>query len=315
MAAINTTQTAFAGNEQITSTKLNNILLQSKMDAGAVTADGTITVVSGQIQVGTLKAANYPALAITAGAIADATITPVKLSDADFGAFTIASGVATLDADVVTTAKILDANVTTSKILDVNITASKLSGAQTGSAPIFAARAWMSMKSVGSARTADGKTLAISNTSAGVCTVTYPSHGFKTGHQFWFQFSSLIVSKVYTVTVVNANSFTVQTTYLTATTTPTVSIALYNVLGSGNVNSVSSHSSLETNPAYLIVNLNEPMPDNRYAIISTNSYTYPNLDDADTSPSTYNPSPNQTTNSFRLTNGSTSRYINIVVFG
>jgi len=80
MAAINTTQTAFAGNDQITSSKLNNILLQSKIDAGAVTGDNTISVVSGQIQVGTLKAANYPALAITAGAIADATITPVKLS-------------------------------------------------------------------------------------------------------------------------------------------------------------------------------------------------------------------------------------------
>ena len=80
MAAINTTQTAFAANEQITSSKLNNILLQSKIDAGAVTTDGTLEVVSGQLQVKLLKAANYPNGGITAGAIADATITPAKLS-------------------------------------------------------------------------------------------------------------------------------------------------------------------------------------------------------------------------------------------
>jgi len=279
----------------------------------AASAVQTANIQAGAVENSKLGAASVDAVklataAVTTGKILDLNVTTAKIAELAVSADKIAS-------DAVTTAKILDANVTTSKILDANITASKLSGAQTGTAPIFAARAWMAMKSVGSARTADGKTLAISNTSAGVCTVTYPSHGFKTGHQFWFQFSSLIVSKVYTVTVVNANSFTVQTTYLTATTTPTVSIALYNVLGSGNVNSVSSHNSLETNPAYLIVNLNEPMPDNRYAIISTNSYTYPNVDDTDTSPSTYNPSPNQTTNSFRLVNGSTSRYINMVVFG
>jgi len=308
MGAIDTNYT-FTATDVITSTKMNNILDQSTITATAI-FNSTLSIASGKLLVaaGGVTSNELAANAVTTTAILDANVTAGKLS-----------------ADSVITAKILDSNVTapklatdsveTAKIKDANITASKLSGAQTGTAPIFAARAWMAMKSVGSARTADGKTLAISNTSAGVCTVTYPSHGFKTGHQFWFQFSSLIVSKVYTVTVVNANSFTVQTTYLTATTTPTVSIALYNVLGSGNVNSVSSYNSLETNPAYLIVNLNEPMPDNRYAIISTNSYNYPNVDDTDTSPSTYNPSPNQTTNSFRIVNGGTGRYINIVVFG
>jgi hypothetical protein len=322
MPVVDTTRT-FTNNEQITSTKLNEIMDNSSFVSGAVVLSGGLEVTGGgQMQIATsgITTERIADSNVTTTKISDGAITPIKLANSDFGDFTVSSGVATIDNNAITTVKIADSTstttgVTTSKIADANITASKLSGAQTGSAPIFAARAWMSMKSEGSARTSDGKTLAISNTSAGVCTVTYPSHGFKTGHQFWFQFSSLIVSKVYTVTVVNANSFTVQTTYLTATTTPTVSIALYNVLGSGNVNSVSSHNSLETTPAYLIVNLNEPMPDNRYSIVSISSYSHPNLDDTNTSPATQNPSPNQTTNSFRIVNNSTARYINMVVFG
>jgi hypothetical protein len=61
MAAIQTSQTAFSANEQITSAKLNNILLNSSFAAGALTADNTLTLVSGQMQVGVLKTANFPA--------------------------------------------------------------------------------------------------------------------------------------------------------------------------------------------------------------------------------------------------------------
>lgn len=61
MAAIITSQTAFSANEQITSAKLNNILAQSSFDSGALTADGTLTLVSGQMQVNILKTANLPA--------------------------------------------------------------------------------------------------------------------------------------------------------------------------------------------------------------------------------------------------------------
>jgi hypothetical protein len=63
MAAIQTSQTAFSPNEQITSAKLNNILLNSSFAAGALTGDGTITIPAGtgQLQVGILKTANFPA--------------------------------------------------------------------------------------------------------------------------------------------------------------------------------------------------------------------------------------------------------------
>jgi hypothetical protein len=61
MAAIITSQTAFGANEQITSAKLNNILAQSSFDTGALTGDGTLSLVSGQMQVSILKTANLPA--------------------------------------------------------------------------------------------------------------------------------------------------------------------------------------------------------------------------------------------------------------
>ena len=136
MPAISTSQTAFGPNEQLTSAKLNNILLQSKMEDGAITLDGTLTVVAGQLQVGVLKATNFPAGGIAAVALADDAVTTAKILDAN-----------------VTTAKILDANVTaaklatdsveTAKIKNANVTAAKLSGAQTGNAPIYGVRAWV----------------------------------------------------------------------------------------------------------------------------------------------------------------------------
>jgi microcystin-dependent protein len=80
MAAIQTSQTQFGANEQITSAKLNNILLQSSFAAGAVTTDGTLTLVSGQMQVGTLKTANFPTDGITTAKIADGAVTAAKLA-------------------------------------------------------------------------------------------------------------------------------------------------------------------------------------------------------------------------------------------
>ena len=136
MPAISTSQTQFGPNEQLTSAKLNNILLQSKIEDGAITLDGTLTVVAGQLQVGLLKATNYPAGGITAVALADDAVTTLKILDAN-----------------ITTAKIAPLNVTagllaadsveTAKIKNANVTAAKLSGAQSGTAPVYGVRAWV----------------------------------------------------------------------------------------------------------------------------------------------------------------------------
>ena len=83
---------------------------------------------------------------VTTAKILDANVTTAKILDANITTAKIADANVTTSkiADAnVTTAKILDANVTTAKILDANITAPKLDGAQTGTAPIYGVRAWV----------------------------------------------------------------------------------------------------------------------------------------------------------------------------
>jgi hypothetical protein len=70
------------------------------------------------------------------------TINASQLVDASIAAAKLAS-------DSVTTAKILNSNVTTAKIADANVTPAKLSGAQSGSAPIYGVRAWVSFDGTG----------------------------------------------------------------------------------------------------------------------------------------------------------------------
>jgi len=116
MGAIDTSYT-FTATDVITSTKMNNILDQSTITATAIIGT-TLAVSAGKLSVaaGGVTSNEIGSNAITTTAILDANVTPAKLSNSDFGAFTVASGVATLDSDVVTTAKILDANVTPAKL-------------------------------------------------------------------------------------------------------------------------------------------------------------------------------------------------------
>lgn len=71
-------------------------------------------------------------------------------------------------------ASISDNSVTTPKVLDANITAPKLSGAQTGSAPIFAARAWVNFNGTGTvAINGSGNVSSITDNGAGDYTVNF----------------------------------------------------------------------------------------------------------------------------------------------
>jgi hypothetical protein len=98
MPVVDTT-TPFSNNEQITSTKLNNIMDNSFFVSGAVVPSRGLEVTAGgQLQV--------PNSGITTALIADANIIPAKLSNSDFGDFTVSGGVATIDNGVVTPAKL-----------------------------------------------------------------------------------------------------------------------------------------------------------------------------------------------------------------
>jgi hypothetical protein len=70
--------------------------------------------------------------ALSLGGLVDGSVTTPKLADGS-----------------VTTAKIADGSVTTPKLADANITAPKLDGAQSGSAPVFGVRAWVSFNGTG----------------------------------------------------------------------------------------------------------------------------------------------------------------------
>jgi hypothetical protein len=74
----------------------------------------------------------------------------------------------------VSSAKIQTSAVTTAKIADANITAAKLNGAQSGSAPIYAARAWVNFNGTGTiAIRASGNVSSITDNGTGDYTVNF----------------------------------------------------------------------------------------------------------------------------------------------
>jgi hypothetical protein len=74
----------------------------------------------------------------------------------------------------VSAAKIQTSAVTTDKIADANITAAKLNGAQSGSAPIYAARAWVNFNGTGTvAIRASGNVSSITDNGTGDYTVNF----------------------------------------------------------------------------------------------------------------------------------------------
>jgi hypothetical protein len=117
MAGVVETTHTFATNEVITSTLMNNIIDETLFTADAITGT-TLALTSGKLKVATtgITSNEMAANAITTTAILDANVTPAKLSNSDFGDFTVASGVATLDSNVVTTAKINNGAVTFAKM-------------------------------------------------------------------------------------------------------------------------------------------------------------------------------------------------------
>lgn len=63
--------------------------------------------------------------------------------------------------------------VTTAKIADANVTAAKLSGAQSGLAPIFGVRAWVSINGASGAIRASGNISTVVRNSTGQYTITF----------------------------------------------------------------------------------------------------------------------------------------------
>jgi hypothetical protein len=136
--AILTKGTTFADGDQVTSTKLNNLVDAAAFVAGSsgTTDDATLEVAGGQLRVKTIQSGNIASLAVTEGKIGANAVTSAKIAASAVGTTHLAdSGV--------TAAKLATDAVEAAKIKDANVTAAKLSGAQTGTAPVFGVRAWV----------------------------------------------------------------------------------------------------------------------------------------------------------------------------
>jgi hypothetical protein len=119
------------------------------------------------VKITTAKLAD---LSVTAAKLADLSVVTAKLADLSVTAAKLANL-------SVTTAKLDDLSVTTAKIENGDITAPKLSGAQTGPAPIFGIRAWVSFQGAGANGPAgilqDGNVSSVTKNADGDYTITF----------------------------------------------------------------------------------------------------------------------------------------------
>lgn len=172
---IETTQT-FTATDVVTSTKLNDLIDTTVFTSDAIT--GTTLTVSGagklSVSTGGVTSNEIAANAVVTLGILNSAVTAAKLAT---------DAVETLkikDANV-TAAKLASDAVTTAKILNANVTAAKLSGAQTGSAPIYGARAWChfdaTRNAAGSASSANTARYLYPNGSGNVTSVTKTATG------------------------------------------------------------------------------------------------------------------------------------------
>jgi hypothetical protein len=193
-----------------------------------ITLTPTQTFISGDtVLPATLNQLAQSTVALTAGSIVDADISP----SAAIALAKIATGA--LPAAI---------TVTTANLVDASVTAAKLSGAQTGSAPIYGCRAWVNFDGTLTNVTSN----AYSRTTTTV-TVTKSAHGLTTGNKLVI--SSASDSGLHTaantasaeIVKVDDNNFTFQT----ASTGPSTGTLTYarGIRGSGNVASVTRNGT------------------------------------------------------------------------
>lgn len=146
--------------------------------------------------------------------------------------------------------------VVTAMVNDAAITPAKLSGAQTGSAPVYGARAWVNFDGT----TANDLTGTYSQSGTTV-TVTATGHGHIVGHTIYADITSGSgVDGTYTVaTVPDANTFT-YTAGTSLTTSGNITLKRCTVRGSGNIS-----NAIRSAAGIYAVNFTTAMPDANYA--------------------------------------------------
>jgi len=232
MPVVDTT-TPFSNNEQITSTKLNNIMDNSFFVSGAVVSNQGLEVTAGgqmQIPNSGIKTALIETGAIDASKISTGgpswTASSISLPNP-----TTITGNATVTGNATITG-------TTTSTGALTVGTAKMD-VPSGSAPIFGARAWVSFDATVLNNISGNAVRAAGSTTV---TITIPNHGLLTGHKVFIDFTATIVDGAYEITKVSDDVFTIVTTASTAATTAATVFRL-TIRSSGNVACVSKLSN------------------------------------------------------------------------
>jgi hypothetical protein len=218
MGAVDTTYT-FTATDTITSSKMNNIIDQTKMTSEAIDGPSLEIIAPGKIRV--------KALGIGSSELAPNSVTEFKIKNDSV----ITNKIADLS---VTSAKLANNSITGTKLADSTIEASKLNSGQTGTAPIIAARATLQMKkgewqgsSVDYSSISAAMSIAGSGSPKTVTVTSASDHGFLAGEPFfiWMENPNATLSDQYFCGFVNTVASTTQFTFLTTST------SLLNVTG------------------------------------------------------------------------------------
>ena len=256
MGAVDTTYT-FTATDTITSTKMNNIIDQTTMTSDAIIVT-TLEVATGKLKV--------RAAGITSNELATGSVTSNAIADGTIVNDDINTSAAIAPSKLGSGALPAGATITTANVIDASITAPKLDGAQTGSAPIFGVRAWVSYDPDIPISPEFSGTYSRSGTTV---TVIAAGHGLKTGSLVYLNFTSgaatdgeFIVTGVSTTTVTN-DTFTV-THGTSGSTSGNVGIPRATIIGSGNVSSVTLIAT-----GRQVVNFTTEMPTANYVVVAT----------------------------------------------
>lgn len=189
------------------------------------------------LEPGAVTTSKIASLSVATGSLADSAVSTAKIADDAVTGDKIADGgvsSAQIATGGVATANLAAGAVTSAKIANGGVAAVNLSGAQTGSAPIFGARAFVSFDALVAAN------LTGSYSQVGtVCTINVTAHGLRVGHTIYADFTTggATDGEFQVATVVDANNFTI--TRATATVSGAVTLNFATISASGNVASVA----------------------------------------------------------------------------
>jgi hypothetical protein len=255
---------------------MNNIIDETLFTSDAL-ANSTLSLTAGKMKVATsgITSNELAVNSVTTNAILDGSITDAKInSSAAVSLSKLANG-ALPTGITIDSANLVGSSVTTAKIANGNVTAEKLSGAQTGTAPVFGVRAWANFNAQSNTDVAG--TFSRSGTTV---TVTVTGHGLIVGNLIFLDFTGGTATPdgLYVVaSVTNANVFTV-TSAASATGTGTVALRRKTIRASGNISCISASpenpvipptSSAFQDDGFYIANFSVAMPDSNFAVFGS----------------------------------------------